>query len=180
MDKIKDKVKNYFLQFKHYGFTFGVIYLLTILFAFTVDSDFLEDTIFGSFMMSLGFLSIFFLIVESKYKKEKKTKYLLLSLIPSVLIGIISYVGSNIIKTSTFELYFDLCLLFIIIISGLYFIYNVFKNGKISFDKFIKNVLFNIIEVAIIYLTLVIGTSLLLLLFSFLIYEVSDYILYLV
>ena len=32
MDKIKDKVKNYFLQFKHYGFTFGVIYLLTILF----------------------------------------------------------------------------------------------------------------------------------------------------
>ena len=174
MDKIKDKVKNYFLQFKHYGFTFGVIYLLTILFAFTVDSDFLEDTVFGSFMMSLGFLSIFFLIVESKYKKEKKTKYLLLSLIPSVLIGIISYVGSNIIKTSTFELYFDLCLLFIIIISGLYFIYNVFKNGKLSFDKFIKNVLFNIIEVAIIYLTLVIGTSLLLLLFSFLIYEVSD------
>ena len=65
-------------------------------------------------------------------------------------------------------------LLFIVIISGLYFIYNVFKTGKISFEEFFKNVVFNIIEEMIIYLTLVIGTSLLLLLFSFLIYEVSN------
>lgn len=174
MDKIKDKVKKYLPKFKHYGFTFGAIYLFTILFTITFDTDFLEDTVFGSFMVSLGFLCLFFLLVESKFNKKEKDKYLLLSLIPSILIGIMHYIVNNVFNSNILHLYCYFVLLFIVIILGLYFIYNVFKTGKISFEKFFKNVLFNIIEVMIIYFILVIGIGILLLLFSFLIYEIRD------